>query len=395
MRSRPRAALASGVIVLLAMAALGVIGSPPSAAQSFCFPPDAPYCQETTSTTVDPTTTTVESTPPSPAWADSKWTSPPVEAASANDSTFRGTFVHHGPGKIDKIDMTVNYTDPQAFPAACGPAPGPLESQHPAAPADDTGTSTADFLFEVGLACNGIYDVVPTADLDFTGPDSTFSMPRNGLRIAVPPQQPPSFVATDNGNQTVTLTWQAPDDRPPDLIGYRLSRSDAAGRPFAVMAQTDPGTLSFADTNIPAGGGSFFYQVQTVRNSPNGVLLSPAVQTSGALTVGPVGSPGGGSVKGAVTAYDPGSGGTGSQTFDPATLPGDAEPGDENPVLPNVPGAQTVQRFVDDHGGAGLVTPVAGALNLGVWAALLLFLTRRAASAERAMLVSVELEDVS
>jgi hypothetical protein len=252
-------------------------------------------------------------------------------------------------------------------------------------------------LFEVGIACNGIYDVVPTAKLDFKGPDSEFNMPRDGLRIAIPPQQPPSFLATDNGNQSVTLNWQAPDDQPPDLIGYRLSRRDAGAQSFSLLTQTDRGTLTFTDANIPAGGGSYLYEVQTLRNSPNGVLASPAVQTSGPLNVGAVGSgSAGGSVKGAVTVYDPGSGGTGAQTFDPATLPAEeGEPGSDAPVLPDVPGAQTVQRFVDDHGGAGLLTPIAGALNLGVWAALLLFLTRRAASAERALLLSVEIEDAS
>lgn len=399
LKSRPRAVLASAALTLLAFAVLGVLGSPSSEAQSVCVTPTT-FGQCPTTTTV-PTTTTPDPTPPTvecsdPAWCDSKWTSPADDVATVHDSTFRGTFVHHGPGQIDTLDLDVTYADPRSFPAACGAAPGAQPTQHPTAPLDDTGTSTADFLFEVGLECNGIYNVVPTAKLDVDGPGTEFSMRRDNLRVAIPPQQPPSFSATDNGNQTVTLTWQPPDNQPPDLAGYRVSRRDAGSQNFTVLMQTDRATFSYVDPNIPPGGGSFVYQVQTLRTSPDGTLASRAVQTAGALAVAAAGSGrGGGTVKGTVTVYDPGSGGTGTQTFDdPSGLPGeDGEPGGEDPILPNVPGAQTVQRFVDDHGGAGLVTPIAGALNLGVWAGLLLFLTRRAASAERALLVSVEFED--
>jgi len=54
-----------------------------------------------------------------------------------------------------------------------------------------------------------------------------------------------------------------------------------------------------------------------------------------------------------------------------------------------------VQRFRGGQDGAGLLTPAAAALNLGVWAGLLLFLTRRAAKAERAALLGVQVEHSS
>src|SRR4051812_31502789 len=143
MRARPRAAravLASAAITLLAMALFGVIDAPASVAQSICFPPSDPACQPTTTTTVQPTTTSVAQSicsPPSdpacqpptptpvertatpvvpPAWRDWKWTAPADDETTVNDSTFRGTFVHDGGGDIDKIDMTVTYADPKSFP---------------------------------------------------------------------------------------------------------------------------------------------------------------------------------------------------------------------------------------------------------------------------------------
>jgi hypothetical protein len=106
--------------------------------------------------------------------------------------------------------------------------------------------------------------------------------------------------------------------------------------------------------------------------------------TEGALSVAGVEHRGrsGGTVGGTVP---PNAGGTGAQHYD-TTLPGDDEASGQAE-----PGGDTIQRF-DDDAGAGLIKPFAGALNLGVWAALLLFLTRRAATADRAALQSIHVE---
>ena len=220
-----------------------------------------------------------------------------------------------------------------------------------------------------------------------------------GVRIAVAPATPASIVATDNGNHTVTVSWGAPaaytggGHPPPDFIGYRISRRDGAAGSFAVIGNTSPTTLTFVDSAIPASGGSFVYEVESVRKFAS----SPPVVTGGALTVGGPGSTGasGGSVgrSGATPFSDPGAGGTGTAYYDTTTLAADeGEPGDD--ALSGVPGGGAIQRFAG-HDGAGLLKPFAAALDLGVWAALPLFLTRRAAKAERAALLAVQLERAS
>jgi hypothetical protein len=244
-----------------------------------------------------------------------------------------------------------------------------------------------NFLFEVPFTCNGIYDATATATSDngFYSHDITLT----GLHIAVPPQSPLSFLATDNGNRTVTLTWQAPNQKPPDLAGYRISRRDASATDYSGTADVATNVFSITDTSIPPTGGSYFYKVETLRSSPNGTLTSNPVITSEALVVGgsTTGTPG--KRVGGVPAPRTDSGGTGVQHFDETTLAADeGEPGSGDLALP---GGDTIQRFAG-RDGAGLIKPFAAALDLGVWAGLLLFLTRRAASAERAAVLAIELE---
>ena len=153
------------------------------------------------------------------------------------------------------------------------------------------------------------------------------------------------------------------------------------------FTDTDVDATTFDDTGYPSAGGAFVYKVETLRKSPVGTLTSEPVVTEGALTVNGVAKAGksGGTVGGTV----PPERDSGNQFFD-STLPG----ADEELGAPNasVPGADTIQRFTGDDTGAGLIKPFAAALDLGVWAGLLLFLTRRAATAERAALRSVQVE---
>jgi hypothetical protein len=227
------------------------------------------------------------------------------------------------------------------------------------------------------------------------------------VKIAVPPPSPTAFQATDNGNHTVTLSWSAPASYgrapgpPPDFVGYRLSRKNADGGSFAEIGTTGVDGLSFTDSSIPASGGSYIYQVETLRK----FAASPPVTTSAPLVVGGStpgtaggGGGGGGATGGGGGAANPGTSGQGAPSsggvthFDePTTLAADeGELGAEDP-LGGVPGGATIQRF-GGNSGAGLLRPFAAALDLGVWAGLLLFLTRRAAKAERAERLIVELE---
>ncbi|MEY2448176.1 MAG: hypothetical protein QOH79_1652 [Acidimicrobiaceae bacterium] len=389
-KRQARSALAGAAITLLAIALLGLISSTPSNADPVpCTP--VPSCDSTTSTleptTVDPSTST---TTPSE-WEGSTWTGPVADGDTVSDGTFSGTFVHQPstPG-ISTVDLTVTYSAGNTPSPDCGPAPG-AQPTH-AAPSTSTSTpsgepSRVNFLFEVAFTCNGLYDATATATLD--GPPSEFSthpIELNALRVAVPPEPPASLLATDNGNQSVTLSWQPPTVTSPDLAGYRLSRRTDGSQTFDVVVDVGTATLTVNDTNVPTSGASYFYKVETLRKSPNGNLTSSPVVTSAALVVAGGTGGGGRSVGGVPAARTSG----GASHFDePSTLVADeGEPGSGDFA---VPGGATIQRFAGRE-GAGLVKPFAAALDLAVWAGLLLFLTRRAKSAERALSLELELE---
>jgi hypothetical protein len=387
--------LASAVVTLVAFAVMVVLASAggPAAAQS-----------------TDP-------------WDGSGFTTPASYGTSVN-GRFEGVFKHTPAAPIGSVDLDLQFSATDRPSPGCEPAPARQTQQYETTttstsvetstsgtpptdpvPTSTPGSSSVTFGFTVTFTCNGVYDVTATGNIE--DPSGATAAPLHksvsivAVRVAVPPPPPASssFVATSNANRTVTLSWAAPaayaTHAPPDFEGYRLSREDAGGSSFAVIGATGPNELTFTDSSIPASGGSYVYSVESVRK----FATSPAVVTASPLAVGGAGggtsggSVGGGSGGGRVTATtaDPGSGGTGKVQFDSNTLPGDnAEPG-SNDALSAIPGGGAVQRFAAGA-GAGLLKPFATALDLGVWAALLLFLTRRAAKAERALLSTVEVE---
>lgn len=362
-----------------------------------------------------------QTAPQDPSWDGSYWSSPLADGQTIADGVFSGTFVHEGTApEITSVDLYVDYASAGTHDPACDPAPGYQTTQtrptttttepstattEPTTPTTGPTTtsaptnSTMDFLFEVAFRCNGIYDATATATLGSPGPvrQRGHDLTLHDINIAVPPQPPLGFVASDSGNRTVALSWSAPKAAPPDLVGYRLSRMDAGGSTFAVLGTTIPTVLTYTDANIPATGGSYFYRIETLRKAPvptNPPLASTPITTTDALVVGGTG----GSVPSNSNRGSSG-GGAGDQTpggpthFDePSTLAADeGEPGSGDLALP---GAGAIQRFAG-RDGAGLVTPFAAALDLAVWAGLLLFLTRRAANAARADALTVELEHLS
>jgi len=375
-RSRSVAVLVSGAATITLYLIVGSLFGADSGAQIF------PTTTTTTTTPGTPTTPTTPTTLPTE-WDGSHWTAPTADGATVADGTFSGQFEHH-PGSPAKVELNVGYSSGDVHPTACDPAPG-LQAAQTAPTSSDPQTDTMSFLFEVSFRCNGLYDVTATADTDPpTEPQGELTL--TALKIAVPPQRPDSFLATDSGNHTVTLTWTGPSQRPPDLAGFRLSRRDNSTQSFTTIGEVAADVASFADSTVPASGGSFFYEVQTLRTSPNGVLTSAPVATSEALVVG-------GSTPGSSVTGKPGTAASdGTTHFDePTTLAADeGEEGGNDPIAA-LPGGATIQRFAG-HDGAGLLKPIAAALNLGVWAGILLFLTRRAAKDERAMLLQVDFE---
>ena len=378
-RSRSVAVLVSGAATITLYLIVGSMFGADAGAQIF---------PTTTTTTTTPGTPTTPTTLPSE-WDGSKWTAPAIDGATVADGTFSGMFQHRpATPAITKVELNVSYSSGDVHTAACDPAPG-LQAAQTAptstSPPSDPQTDTMSFLFEVSFRCNGLYDVTATADTDPpTEPQGELTL--TALKIAVPPQRPDSFLATDSGNHTVTLSWTGPSQRPPDLAGFRLSRRDNSTQSFTTIGEVAADAASFADSTVPANGGSFFYEVQTLRASPNGVLASAPVATSEALVVG------GASPGGTVVGHPAPPVSDGTTHFDePTTLV--ADEGEEGEVGPigALPGGATIQRFAG-RDGAGLLKPVAAALNLGVWAGILLFLTRRAAKDERAMLLQVDFE---
>jgi hypothetical protein len=394
-RTRAASALASAAVTGVAIACMGAIWSAPSKAQGLPCPPSCDTTTTTTTTTIDTTTSTptTPTTAPDPAWDGSRWTGPRANNETVTDGTFSGTFVHQPPTPpIDTVDLTVSYAAGDLHGAACGTGPGkqPQQSAPTTTTPSGSETDTMDFLFEVAFTCNGLYDATATARLKGAQDEFTkHALELRSLHVAVPPQSPLTFLATDNGNQTVTTSWQAPGNAPPDLLGYRVSRRTAS-QGFTPIGDVPPETLTFTDTKLPPTGGSFFYQVETMRKSPNGTLFSIPVVTSEALAVGGGSNAGTGrSVTGQPAPQAPGDG---NQHFEQTTLAADeGEPGSGDLALP---GAGTIQRFAG-RDGAGLIKPFAAALDLAVWAGLLLFLTRRAARAARADALAVEFEHSS
>ena len=400
-RSRARSVnvLASAGVTLAALVVLGTVGSPRSHA--------APE-----QTSGDP-------------WEGSSFTTP-SSFATSSDAVFSGVFKHSPPAPISSVVLHLEFSAMDTPASGCRPAPDDETMTYsttttttiePSTTTPGTGTSTpsspstpttqtpsdssqVQFSFRVPFTCNGVYDATATANIeDPTGdtpPPLKKSISVVGVRVAVPPASPASITAADNGNHSVTVSWGAPTSYtggghpPPDFVGYRVSRQDGSGA-FAPLGDTSPTTLSFVDSSIPAAGGSFVYEVESLRKFAS----SPPMVTSGPLTIGGPRSASGGSTGakaggGKAAAPDPGAGGTGSVFYDPTTLAADeGEPGDD--ALSGVPGGGTIQRFAG-HAGAGLLKPFAAALDLGVWAGLLLFLTRRASKAERAALLALELE---
>jgi hypothetical protein len=359
---------------------------------------------------------------PADPWEGSSF-STPSSYSTSTDAVFSGAFRHTPSAPISKVTLHVEFSATDSPAAGCRPAPSdetmtyptsttppsttidpsPSPPGSPSTPTtqEPSQSSEVQFSFQVPFTCNGVYDATATAVVDDpTGdvpPPLQKSISVVGVRIAVAPPMPASITATDVGNHTVNVSWGAPaaysgnSKPPPDFIGYRVSRKDGSGS-FAVIATTAPDAATFADTSIPAAGGAFVYEVEAVRKFASSAPLT----TSGTLDIGAPGTSGsraagtGGGGAAAPATPDPGAGGTGTAHPDSTTLAADEgdEPGGD---ALGVPGGGAVQRFAG-HDGAGLLKPVAAAMNLGVWAGLLLFLTRRAVKAERAALLGVELE---
>jgi hypothetical protein len=275
---------------------------------------------------------------------------------------------------------------------------------------------TVAFSFAVAPACNGAWDLTLTSsaqrgEAGFTESQSTHVAPDQPVALAAPPVG--SVAATlDDDDRRVTVSWDPPagydEAPPPDFVGYRVRRIDAAGNVDEVDASVSPADTSAIDSGLPSAGGDVRYEVTALRTGASAdQLVESAPTSSEAVTVAPV--PGATtpptsastpdtqanrppftvnrSNSSSVTSSDPfrvlreiGPGGDGDEAIAPGDEP---EPGEAEAVEPEneLAGGSVLQRF-DDSGSPfedrTVVVPVAGGMVLLSWALHLRFVARQA-----------------
>jgi hypothetical protein len=107
-----------------------------------------------------------------------------------------------------------------------------------------------------------------SADQDYTfqvcalRPDgnSQFTAPADAYTL---PDAPSSLTATANGTNEIDLSWPEDDS---NVYGYDLQRSDDNGTTFTSIAQLDPGTTSYTDTDV-LDGTEYQYQILSDNSS--------------------------------------------------------------------------------------------------------------------------------
>ncbi|HET6874272.1 MAG TPA: fibronectin type III domain-containing protein, partial [Acidimicrobiales bacterium] len=299
-----------GVLILAAVMVLVGAGrahaqapGAPQAVRSDCgfFCPPS-----TTTTTLPPTTTTTVAT--------STTTTPPapytVSFSPCSGTTNPGPPCTQSPDQIQvqypaRAPAAVVRSWDASGRSAAAPSPDSLSVTLPASDGTACGTDLICWPWPSGMTdgsfiLNGTYQVAvcpaPDANYDSTSGTCRATDPAQNIGLAVPPSPPTGVTAKSAGNQ-VTLSWKAPAQAPPDLVGYSVSR----GSTVVYTCSTDdlgpgsatpcPASLTVADR---PGNGEYTYSVSSIRlgvdtNNAN-VVTSHAVEDSaGVITVpGPV-----------------------------------------------------------------------------------------------------------
>lgn len=145
------------------------------------------------------------------------------------------------------------------------------------------------FAFPLVLPCNKAYGAVltvrsqvPVAD----GPDETV-VRRLELLVAVPPAAVTDLTGafTPPGEEVpahTELTWAANTE--PDLLGYRVERTQPDADAFEVVADLDDSVTALSDVGSYRGVG-YRYRVRAVRSGPDSSV--PVVASPAGAEVGP------------------------------------------------------------------------------------------------------------
>lgn len=343
--------------------------------------------------------------PAAPAAADTptgRWTSPqptgtidgvPAVVVTGADR-LRGSAEYAAPIVSVSFGLARDATDP----ACSAQATTPPQTQ-------PGGSNRVEFAFDASFPCNRRYQVeaiVEPSDRPLRE-DETLRLPL-WVSVAVPPAPVSGLVAetVPAPGRGTNLRWDAAT-REPDFIGYEIRRATGEG-PFRPIGEARPSAASFADVDVPAGGGSFRYQVVGMRPAPEGPDTVYGEPVTAEIEVPPPtpdepdgasvgggrdgGVVGGGSSSGARTVtrtYRPPSGGTRrtTTTLDTGfeeTLP--FSPQQQQQAAPPAGDPAVVARFEDDspaEGNRETMLLVAGGGVAFSWAMALRLLLRRAA----------------
>lgn len=327
---------------------------------------------------------TPPSTPGSGAWWGS-WTKPATDGDTSTDGVFAGDLTT----TVGRIDLSLSPTSATHLSPDCPQQPTATQTFD----SSTTQPPPSSFEFDEGDAiCNGTYDVVATAYPPSTPakpspPPFVPTLQLHDIRVAVAPPAPTGVKAASDG-QAVVVSWNPVAQPPPPDLQYVVYRSDQTSGPIA-PAQT--GT-TYRDEDAP-NPGTYRYTVFATRGS-----VTTASAPSEPVVLGAAPTPSVSS--GSPAANAPGPAPSRSVTVTPGTLPtqlpgtalfdqlgtNDLEPGDPNASISadhTGRAAGTTQHYRSGPPGAGLLKPFAAALVLGVWAMLLLYLSRQGSRAER------------
>lgn len=343
-------------------------------------------------------------------WAGSHVTRPVPVTSDPGTTRIDGAFVR------DRIygqpTIVITVSPPAGLAASC-PHNGTRTFEVTGTPEGGSAFGTNRYRFALDVAfgprvCNGAYAVTIVARVVGDDPRLTTS-----IEVAAPPAPVLGVTAEEAGDRAVDVTWSAPVEPPPDLIGFAVIRSASSDE--TVFHVDDPSATSFTDDELPAEGGTLEYRVVARRWAPSGEVTGTGGEAVQPVTVAPAppseddgpGDDGSGTDDG---DGDAGAGsrrpGTGSSrprvrapligavssgvvppllrpspptTADDGfsdTLPfEDAEPGGAEAVPP---GDELASAFYEGDAGRGLVIPIATALVLAVWAFHLRYLSKAA-----------------
>lgn len=351
-------------------------------------------------------------------WAGSRVARPATVTSDPSSTLVEGSFTRDRPYALNGVEILV--TPPSGLDPACPHGtPRTIPATYTAEEGSTLGASTWRFSAGVPFgprACNGSFSVRVTPDVVGEQRDEEPVL-TTVIDVAVPPLPVVGVVAERTGDREVEVSWSAPADPPPDLLGFTVIRTAAAGD-VTTFQLDDPAATSFTDDQPPAEGGEVRYQVVARRWAPAGEVTSSggeaptAVEVEPAPQDEPTGADPGDGDTGSSSSGDTGAGGAGSGgsggsggsrvrrplvgsassgfippllTPSPPTtvddgfseeLPFDErEGGEQDPVLPD---DQLASAFYEGEAGRGLAIPVATALVLAVWAFHLRYLARAA-----------------